>query len=251
MEISITEYITRLDEWQRKLDEQGTLPTKADLLEALEYLCQNQVGQEKQEELEGRLLYLLAIHRSKQNEQDDLYYLLLEEADRILGDRSDIKVLLQNKELNQYNGLFASFRIPTLRETDNRTAKRNTAIQIINETKLYMNRTSDALEQLSQTFETATSKTVKRYFEEIGNSMEATLSVAEEYVETLSGSFHTATVYQEFRASLNILQKNIDQFNEYISQNNQDDDTNQKSALDELNEMVGLIGIKKRVNQLY
>ncbi len=251
MKLSINQYINKLDEWERKRSEQNTLPAKSELLEAVQWLCNNKADQEEINELEGRLLYLLALQRSKEEEQDDLYYLLLEEADRLLMGRAEIQLLLERKQLNQFNDLFAGFRIPTLRETDNRTAKRNTVVQIMTETNLYMNRTSDALKQLSHTSEMEASMALKRDLDEILICMQKVLSTAKEYEETLSGNFHTAIVYQEFKSSLHTLNNRIDQFNEYISKLDKQDHQDHQSALDELSQMIGLIEIKERVNQLY
>ena len=252
MEYSPNQYLHILDEWERKLKEQDTLPTKVELLEVLQYFCQAQDSlDEELKQQEGRLLYLLARKRHQEEGQDNLYYLLLEEASRLLKDRSDIRLLLQNKALNQFNGIFSNFRIPTLRETDNRTAKRNAVLKIMSDTTLYMNQVSDALKQLSQTTQTESGLKVKRYLEDIHISMETTLSVAKEYEETLSGNFHTATVYQEFKAALVSMHQNIEQFNEFIEQYRIEDKAKDESALEELNKMVGLKDIKKRVNQLY
>lgn len=250
MELSITNYKMMIEEWERTLTKEGSLPTKAELLSALQFICNSQGGGISAD-LEGKLLYLLALERSKQEEQDDLYYLLLDEANRLLDNRSEIQRLLETKQLNRFNDLYTGFSTPTLRETDNRTAKRNTVGQIMNETSNYINRTTEALKQINQLAETDLIYTAKKYLNDIFDGMQKVLSTAKEYEETLSGNFHTAIVYQELKSSLNMLNSHIHQFNEFISQHEIVDAKDHVSALAELSEMVGLIEIKKRVNQLY
>ncbi|OCA86876.1 AAA family ATPase [Bacillus sp. FJAT-27986] len=251
MELSITNYKNMIDEWERTLTKEGSLPIKTELLSVLQFICKNQGEWGISADLEGKLLYLLALERSKQEEQDDLYYLLLDEANRLLNNRSEIQRLLETKQLNRFNDLYTGFSTPTLRETDNRTAKRNTVGQIMNETSNYMNRTTEALKQINQLAETDLIHTAKKYLNDIFDGMQKVISTAKEYEETLSGNFHTAIVYQELKYSLNLLNSHIHQFNEFISQHEIVDAKDQVSALAELNEMVGLIEIKKRVNQLY
>lgn len=251
MELSITNYKNMIDEWERTLTKEGSLPIKTELLSVLQFICKNQGEWGISADLEGKLLYLLALERSKQEEQDDLYYLLLDEANRLLNNRSEIQRLLETKQLNRFNDLYTGFSTPTLRETDNRTAKRNTVGQIMNETSNYMNRTTEALKQINQLAETDLIHTAKKYLNDIFDGMQKVISTAKEYEETLSGNFHTAIVYQELKSSLNLLNSHIHQFNEFISQHEIVDAKDQVSALAELNEMVGLIEIKKRVNQLY
>ncbi|WP_139891981.1 AAA family ATPase [Bacillus sp. D386] len=251
MELSITNYKNMIDEWERTLTKEGSLPIKTELLGVLQFICKNQGEWGISADLEGKLLYLLALERSKQEEQDDLYYLLLDEANRLLNNRSEIQRLLETKQLSRFNDLYTGFSTPTLRETDNRTAKRNTVGQIMNETSNYINRTTEALKQINQLAETDLIFTAKKYLNEIFDGMQKVLSTAKEYEETLSGNFHTAIVYQELKSSLNLLNSHIHQFNEFISQHEIVDAKDHASALAELNEMVGLIEIKKRVNQLY
>ena len=237
----------QVEEWELIYRTKGELPSKDSLLNVLS-AAGHTYSQE--EEWKGTLLYLLALKRAQKGKEDSFYYLLLEQAGALAPDKQDIQRKLEIKSLNQLKGLLDGLTMPTLRETDNRTAKRNVAMEIIDKAERFEHRVDETIKGLPLQEDAGSIHEARDLLESVRKQLKHVRDNARSYQETLSGNFHTVTVYEELKGAINNLHEERDRFDAFFGSMQAFKDA-ELSPLEELRGMVGLNEIKQRVSQLY
>ena len=237
----------KLSEWESLYKTKGELPSQEALLNALSEAAN--MGEDK-EKWKGILLYFLALNRANKKEEDSFYYLLLEQAAVLWPEMTDIHTRLEKKSLNQLKGLLDGLTMPVLRETDNRTAKRNVVMEILEKAERYGQRVHEAIKGLPKEENSTSVQEVRTALEAVDEHLQLVKKQAQAYQDTLSGNFHTITVYEELKRSILQLNENRDSFDAILSKL-QPFQERELSPLDQLERMVGLKDIKTRISQLY
>ena len=237
----------QVEEWELLYRTKGELPSKDSLLNVLS-AAGHTYSQE--EEWKGTLLYLLALKRAQKGKEDSFYYLLLEQAGALAPDKQDIQRKLEIKSLNQLKGLLDGLTMPTLRETDNRTAKRNVAMEIIDKAERFEHRVDETIKGLPLQEDAGSIHEARDLLESVRKQLIHVRDSARSYQETLSGNFHTVTVYEELKRAINNLHEERDRFDAFFGSMQAYKDA-ELSPLEELRGMVGLNEIKQRISQLY
>lgn len=237
----------QVNEWESLYRTKGELPSQEDLLNALLDAANRGEGKEQ---WRGILLYLLAVKRAGRKEEDSFYYLLLEQASVLCPDMSDLHKRLEKKSLNQLKGLLDGLVMPILRETDNRTAKRNVVKEIVEKSERYGQKVQEAMKGLPKEETSGTVQEVWDTLAAVHDQLDLLMKQAQAYQDTLSGNFHTITVYEELKQSIVQLNESKNSFDTMLSEWRSFNEA-ELSPLDQLGGMVGLADVKKRISQLY
>ncbi|WP_243354260.1 AAA family ATPase [Bacillus litorisediminis] len=146
--------------------------------------------------------------------------------------------------------LFTRVSFPPIRETDNRTAKRKAALQYIEESnKLYIE-LKDALKLDYQEFSSLPLMELKRILEEASQVVEELISASEKYEQSLTGTFYTSIHFEVMMEKVKEIErlqaKWESRLEPYGIQKPEE-----RTALQELESMIGLHDVKTRMNQYY
>jgi SpoVK/Ycf46/Vps4 family AAA+-type ATPase len=242
----------RVEQWETELNEKGHIANENELLTAIRF--------ETNSVLLSRLLTVAALSRLDRKSNDSLALAWLHKALELYPDNEKAKSYFIQYDWKKKKDIFDVLTFPAIRETDNRTAKKKVAEQYIQICQSFLAEADDHVEDLTEKMKLAESlndiplsQQYKKLAVLLSDSIDITgslLRAAEEYEESIKGVFHTATYFDELKVHLSGLEE--------IKQNWEklfivEDDFKQDSdnALEQLNEMIGMEIVKKRVNDFY
>lgn len=254
MDFTYKQFLTMLTNWEKQLHNKDKTPTKKQLLDAAQLLSiQENLPVNQLHELEGNLLYLLTLDRKRCNKTDHLYDVLLERASELLPGHPELKKQSILTIITGYKSLLDDLTLPTMRETDNRTAKKNTVSEIIRIASAKSEEVVNAMDKLLLLHESKLSLDLVDILKQIQNNLHDVIEAANQYEQSISGNFHNANTYHEVKIAIERLDDTVRKYRQFFESLEMEKVTENKAshALDELNDMVGLIDVKKRVNQLY
>nr|WP_257958497.1 AAA family ATPase [Bacillus sp. V3-13] len=244
----------QITKWEQELNETGYISNEGELLKTMSRL------EEDNDQAELSVLYTLAaLSRSRKNHQDSLVLAWMEKAAQLNPANERATSYLARFEWKKNRDLLSSLVFPSIRETDNRTAKKKIADQYIAICRVFLEEAEEQLQQLekwqkalvvlNQTdVEAVYANLIKLLHEAIDNTSRL-LKAAEEYEASISGVFYTSTHVEDLKTSLAEIEKiKLEWLGLFTEES-----TNSKktSALEELNEMIGLESVKERVSNLY
>ncbi|MGJ7913317.1 AAA family ATPase [Neobacillus sp. LXY-1] len=153
----------------------------------------------------------------------------------------------------------SSLHFPPIRETDNRTAKKKTAEQYIEVCQAFLTDSEDRIAELqsnikltSTMFDQELFQKYQRLYQLFSDAVEATeklLKASHDYDESITGVFHTAAYYDELRTHLQLVEEVKAKWKENFLEGTEQ--KAEKNTLEELNGMVGMESVKRRVNDFY
>lgn len=242
----------QLIQWETELNEKGFIANENELLTAI----RNQTNPE----ILSRMLTVVALSRLERKNQDSLASAWLHKALELHPENEKAKSYFIQYDWKKKKDILDVLTFPAIRETDNRTAKKKVAEQYIQICQSFLAVADDQVEDLTEKMNLAEALGNKPLFEQYKNladllsdSIEVSgnlLKAAEEYEDSIKGVFHTATYIDDLKLHLSSL--------EDIKKNWQslflveiDVEQASENALDQLNEMIGMDFVKKRVNDFY
>ncbi|PAE44118.1 AAA family ATPase [Bacillus sp. 7884-1] len=247
--IDQTEQITQ---WEKELNENGSITNENELLTAIR-------GQSNPV-LISKMLTMAALSRLTRKNQDTLAFAWLQKALDLHPDNEMAKSYFIQYDWKKKKDILDILEFPAIRETDNRTAKKKVAEQYIQICQNFLAEADDHIENLTDKRNLAEalrneplSLQYKKLVDLLTEAIEVNgnlLKAAEEYEESIKGVFHTATYYEDLKlhlSSLEDIKKNWQNLF-IVAEDVQQDSEN---ALDQLNEMIGMDVVKKRVNDFY
>lgn len=238
--------------WENELNEHGFISNENELLTA--------IRQESEPVLLSRMLTLAALSRLNRKNQDSLASAWLHKALELHPENKKAKSYFIQYDWKKKKDILEVLTFPAMRETDNRTAKKKVAEQYIEICQSFLAEADDQVEDLTEKMNLAVTmgntplfNQYKDLTELLTNAIEVSgnlLKAAEEYEESIKGVFHTATYYDDLKLHLSSLEDlKKDWQNVFLIEEDEIQDS--KNALDELNEMIGMEVVKKRVNDFY
>jgi SpoVK/Ycf46/Vps4 family AAA+-type ATPase len=242
----------RVDQWETELNEKGHIANENELLTAIRF--------ETNSVLLSRLITVAALSRLDRKSNDSLALAWLHKALDLHPDNEKAKSYFIQYDWKKKKNIFDVLTFPAIRETDNRTAKKKVAEQYIQICQSFLAEADDHVEDLTEKMKLAESlkdiplsHQYKKLAVLLSDSIDITgslLRAAEEYEESIKGVFHTATYFDELKVHLSGLEEIKQNWVKLfiVEEGFQQDSDN---ALDQLNEMIGMEIVKKRVNDFY
>ncbi|WP_409305654.1 AAA family ATPase [Peribacillus sp. SCS-155] len=239
-----------------QISEKGVLENPND---AVKLLASIDKLPEKTQEIQGlkaKLFILLAVSRRETIGEDSLFETWLNAALQEDPHNKNVKELLAKKRLKQYHSILDKLDFPLVRETDNRTAKRKIAQQYIKtceETIPVLEEKLSELEKLHSLpdISSEAAPTLTDVLQDVIQGLTELLKASREYEESISGVFHTSTYANEMKVHLDRIEQLKTQWSVLFADDEQQQSREALSALVELQSMVGMEDVKKRVNNYY
>ncbi|WP_423802336.1 AAA family ATPase [Neobacillus sp. SAB-20_R2A] len=241
--------MNQLKIWKMELQQYGTIKDEGPIIAALE--------KERNPLILSDLLTTAALSRLGRNNQDSIAVPLLKKALQLDPDNKKATEYLFQADWKKMKDITAPLIFPPIRETDNRTAKKKIAEEYIEICKSFLAKAEDALHDLESKSGTSSRMDQTEPYHQlyvllssaIGETAQL-LKAAEEYDQSITGVFHTSVYYEDLKSHLANLEKIKVKWQELFVESNPESQS-EKKALDQLNDMVGMATVKKRVNDFY
>lgn len=242
----------RLTQWETELDEQGFITDENELLTAIRH--------QTNPNMLSRMLTVSALSRLYRKNQDSLAQAWLTKALELNPDNKKAKSYFIQYDWKKKKDILDILTFPSIRETDNRTAKKKIAEQYIQICQNFLSEADDHQEDLIEKMNLAEALGNKPLFDQykkLSDLLTTTIEVsgnllkaAEEYEESIKGVFHTATYFDDLKLHLSSLEEIKKDWKKLFEVEEEFEQPSEK-ALDQLNEMIGMDVVKKRVNDFY
>jgi SpoVK/Ycf46/Vps4 family AAA+-type ATPase len=247
-----TPYTEQIKQWEKELNETGVLSNESQLISA--------ISQETDPKSLSKLLTLGAQSRLGRDKEDTLAAVWFAKALALDPENQRAKEFSIQSDWKKMKDFLATLSFPPIRETDNRTAKKKTAEQYIDICQSFLNASEEQLKDLQTKVDIASTMVNKQLFlkyqklsELLLTAIEETgslLKAAKEYDQSITGVFHTSTFFEDLKLHM----ANVDEVKRTWEQQfleEQPSNITKENALDELNNMIGMDLVKKRVNDFY
>jgi SpoVK/Ycf46/Vps4 family AAA+-type ATPase len=243
----------QIDQWEQELATKGYLTNENELISV--------INNEKEPMIISRLLTIAALSRLGKNTQDSIARAWLEKSVELNPKNEKAIEFLIQSEWKKKKDLLDILTFPPLRETDNRTAKKKVAEQYILISQSFIDDAEEELEELKEKLSFVSglnnSELMELYdklYSLLFDAKEETISLlksAKEYDDSIAGMFHTATYFQELKANLAKIEEIQRDWEKLFNEDEKETDQVEVNALDQLNEMIGMVLVKNRVNDFY
>jgi SpoVK/Ycf46/Vps4 family AAA+-type ATPase len=242
-----------IEQWEKEQTENGFIVGENQLLKAISH--------ESKPLYLSKMLTVAALSRLNRNKQDSLATAWLQKAVELDPNNKNARGYFIESDWKKKKDIFDILTFPAIRETDNRTAKKKVAEQYISICQAFLSEADEHIEDLQEMMDLAATlnndvllNRYKKLNEYLSESVEVTfnlLKATEEYQESIVGVFHTATFYDELKIQLSKLDEMKQLWNSQFIEEEEKQDHTSENALDQLNEMIGMDVVKKRVNDYY
>jgi SpoVK/Ycf46/Vps4 family AAA+-type ATPase len=243
----------RIDQWEQELATKGYLTNENELISV--------INNEKEPMTISRLLTIAALSRLGKNTQDSIARAWLEKSLELNPKNEKAIEFLIQSEWKKKKDFLDILTFPPLRETDNRTAKKKVAEQYIQISQSFIDDAEEELEELKEKLSFVSglnnSELMELYdklYSLLFDAKEETISLlksAKEYDDSIAGMFHTATYFQELKANLAKIDEIQRDWEKLFNEDVIESDQAEVKALDQLNDMIGMVLVKNRVNDFY
>jgi SpoVK/Ycf46/Vps4 family AAA+-type ATPase len=243
----------QLDKWEKELETTGYISNENEL-----FSC---INSEKDPIILSRLLTIAALSRLGKNTQDSIAKAWLEKSLELNPKNQKAMEFLIQSEWKKKKGLLDILIYPPLRETDNRTAKKKVAEQYIEISQSFIDDAEEQLEELKEKLALVSRlknpqliALYDRLYSLLFDAKEETISLlksAKEYDDSIAGMFHTATYFQELKSHMAKIEEIQKDWTKLFCEDVKESEEKEVNALDQLNDMVGMVMVKNRVNDFY
>ncbi|MBT2655973.1 AAA family ATPase [Bacillus sp. ISL-18] len=238
--------------WEKELNDTGVILNEAKLLTV--------IRQETNPVSLSKLLTMGALSRLHHHKDDSIAAVWLDKALKLDPHNQKAREFAVQSDWKKMEELLTPLTFPSMRETDNRTAKKKTAEEYIDVCQRFLAEADDHLHELQQMIDIAAkmdNKDLLQQYEKLADllstSIEETgslLKAAEEYNQSITGVFHTSTYYDDLKLHM----ANLEEIKQTWKQQFVQEETSApvtENALDQLQNMIGMDLVKKRVNDFY
>lgn len=241
--------------WEKEVSQNKYINNEAELLTAIKSLDET-----ADYKLVSELLAIASLSRLNKLKQDSLSIAWLKKAYQLNPKNERAAELLAQFEWKKKAGIFDGLVFPPLRETDNRQAKKKTSEQFLQICQQFLDHADAEREQLQKGKASARKRSdtslqhihEKMIFllEEVIEETALLLKASEEYDQSIAGVFYTSTYYSDMK-------KHVDQIEAFKKEwaelflIEKEDSESEINPLEELESMIGLEHVKKRVNDYY
>ncbi len=242
----------QVQQWEHEFNQSGFIYDEAKLINAIRY--------ETDPFILSKLLTFGAYSRLYQNKNDSIAGVWLDKALTLNPQNQKAREYTVQSDWKKMQDLLTLLTFPSMRETDNRTAKKKTAEEYIEVCQHFLTDADENLSELqkmiidAQNFEM---KSLLQRYETLANLLSSAieetgslLKAAEEYNQSITGVFHTSTYYDDLKLHMAAIEEIKQTWaQQFIEEETPVADT--ENALDQLQKMVGMDLVKKRVHDFY
>lgn len=247
------ERLEQMKQWEKELDQYGVLSNQNELITAL--------NQESDPMILSRLLTIAAKSRLGRKNCDRAAEVLLKQALILDPDNDMAKEISMGSNWSSLKNILNPLSFPLIRETDNRTAKKKIAEQYIAICQNFLTEAEEHLEDLQHQLKLARSaknqdildkyQLIEQLLNDAIHETSCLLKAAEDYEQSIIGVFHTSTYYDDLKKSMAKLEEVKRKWQQLFIEDDHDQHETGVSALEELDEFIGMDAVKKRVQDFY
>jgi SpoVK/Ycf46/Vps4 family AAA+-type ATPase len=239
--------------WEKELNDTGVILNEAKLLTV--------IRQEKNPVYLSKLLTIGALSRLHHHKDDSIATVWLDKALKLDPHNQKAKEFAVQSDWKKMEELLTPLTFPSMRETDNRTAKKKTAEEYIDVCQHFLAEADEHLHELQQMIDIAAKMDINNLLQQyekladlLSTSIEETgslLKAAEEYNQSITGVFHTSTYYDDLKLHMSNLEEIKQTWRQQFVGEEETPSAVTENALDQLQNMIGMDLVKKRVNDFY
>ncbi|MDP4084605.1 MAG: AAA family ATPase [Bacillota bacterium] len=243
----------KISNWEAELKKKGFISNENQLFSYMKQI--------EEPSLKSLILTIAAFSRIGKNKNDSLALSWMEEALQIDHENTKANQFMVQYEWKKKQNILDILTFPSIRESDNRTAKKKFAEQYIQICHTFLEEAEDELEDLHKKQKMALSmdyldfsETYEKLSELLSNIIEETVALlraTEEFDESVTGVFHNSSHYQNLKQHQTKIEEIQSQWHSLFQEESKNEDRKNEIALDQLNKMIGMNLVKTRVNNFY
>lgn len=244
------ELIEKIAHWEAEIRKNHVIENDSELFQLLKSIDEEQFKTEY-----SSLLSIAAYNQSQKGiVRPTLVYSWMEKAIQLNPENEIAFQYMASVQWKRKNALLENLIFPPIRETDQREQKKKTARDIIHICTRFLEEGENHLDELEQIlFKLKDKKMAEKYTSLISilqKAMEETggvLKAASDFEQAISGVFHNTPYFIDMKKHMEALKELKSEWNKHF----QDQEAHEKSALHQLDEMIGLTTVKTRVKNFY
>jgi SpoVK/Ycf46/Vps4 family AAA+-type ATPase len=245
-------------QWQNELNHRGFIENEGEVLNIIQNI---EMIEEKDRLLASELLTIVAQSMSVKGRPSTLVHAWMEKAKRLNPQNKQAIEYLARYEWEKNSTLLDVFTFPPIRETDNKQAKKQAIETYIVICQDLLKMAEENLEKLSSftkhTIGIVHSDSQVLYqrmiqlLEEVVEESTSLLKATSEYEKTMVGAFHTAVHFDDMKKHLAVIEEIKVAWTELFAPKTSHMEEVEHNPLEELNSMIGLESVKRKVNDFY
>jgi SpoVK/Ycf46/Vps4 family AAA+-type ATPase len=245
----------RIALWEKELDEKGFISNENQLFSYMQKFKNEENPIQK-----STLLTFAALSRIHKNKLDSLTLGWMDQAFELNPANQKVNQFLIQYEWKKKKDILESLTFPSIRETDNHTAKKKIAEQYVEILQSFLDDAEDHLKEINDKMKIASSMDDQHIFhiyEQLSHLLSdaieeaiTLLKAAEEFEESIMSLFYSPTSFQDLKQQLGKLEEIQKEWRTIFKEETNWDEPS-KNALEQLNEMIGMKMVKNRVNDFY
>ena len=247
-----------IQKWENELDQHGFIENEGEILKLLQDL---DLKSEQNKMVASQLLTLVALSAAAKGKKGSLVLGWMEKAKRLNPANARANEYLACYEWKKSSKLLDGLTFPPIRETDNRQARKRTVDLYIAICQQFLKTAEWNMEKLTSFTQSPTTslhadslvlyQKMLQILEEIIEQSASLLKATSEYEKSIAGAFHTAVHFENMKLHIHTINELKQQWSELFADDTLSEEDDAVSSLDELNGMIGLESVKKRVNDFY
>ncbi|WP_053364951.1 AAA family ATPase [Bacillus sp. FJAT-27245] len=235
--------------WNDELEQKGYID---DEVEILAYIMEHDQTLSAKEI--ARLLVMAGKSRIHKDERDRLGIVWMKRAAELDPANRVAQEFLNKSAWRTAAPFLDSLEFPLIRETDNRTTKKKLAEEYLMICRNFLEQADDQLDQLDNSLQGAVDPIQTKLYNLMLDAIKSTselLKAAEEYDQSITGVFHTASHFEELTNKLEQIRAIKKEWESIFAESSGQEKETAVDAIDELNNMIGLEAVKSRVKDYY
>ncbi|WP_108669275.1 AAA family ATPase [Peribacillus acanthi] len=261
--MKIDELHKKVTLWRKRIENNEQLHYP-EIFEMLKFLQFEKLpfSQIEEDQLRSMLFAMLAIDRKKNNKEDQLFKTWLKMSLQLDPKNPLAKELKITNLLVEKIHFFDDLQFPSIRETDNRPAKRTVAETYIKVCVTFLSNINDVWDELEEgldfTIRNSSQQSIQESYgemlkllQEAKVALEQLLIASREYLDSLTGVFYTAEHYEKMKEQVELLMVIKRQWSDIFVIEGDEKQFTKSDPLQELKQMVGLKEVKESVNEYY
>jgi SpoVK/Ycf46/Vps4 family AAA+-type ATPase len=247
-----------IQKWENELNKQGFIENEGEILKLLQDM---DLKEDKSKNLASQLLTIVALSTAAKGKKDSLVLGWMEKAKQLNSANRRANEYLACYEWKKSSKLLEGLTFPPIRETDNRQAKKRTVDLYIDICQQFLKTAELNMEKLTSFTQSSTRginddapvlyQKMIYILEEVIEQSASLLKATSEYEKSIAGAFHTAIHFENMKLHISSINELKEQWSALFVDDKDSEEDNTVSSLDELNGMIGLESVKKRVNDFY